>query len=419
MKSVEAQELYHKYEVEFQKIQDMKKVYEEQKSAIKSNLAGDNKYIKLLQDSIEKTVTESVDQLVEECQKVIYEALDNLSPETDTQTMQSLVDLEDMLLKIKSDSSIHERATLENPVIIVRDRPIENIPENQPDKEIVVKRKKKTDTNVNADADSDSSHNIDSLIEEESKLEEKKQQNAKAAVYVLTNIIKDKNIQFRKIGVRAYLGISDIKENIYRALQEQTLIDEMEFQQRIKEIARSEQIKQENDEQAKKTKKIGILRFFKGTSQQNQILSKPTEEFIYKRLLASNKRILNVLQSEIKSMTRTIDINEKMIRSSKTRGFEDEVKEAETRKVVDHAIKIINSMQGDQAFVVGYGGLAITKTNGEITFLKNEQIVSRKDFITSIKGHSRMFSSSLNKFLKAEIIPNEPNRENKNISQIR
>ena len=417
MKSVEAQELYHKYEVEFQKIQDMKKVYEEQKSAIKSNLAGDNKYIKLLQDSIEKTVTESVDQLVEECQKVIYEALDNLSPETDTQTMQSLVDLEDMLLKIKSDSSIHEKATLENPVIIVRDRTIENIPENQPDKEIVIKRKNETDTN--ADADADSLHHIDSLIEEESKLEEKKQQNAKAAVYVLTNIIKDKNIQFRKIGVRAYLGISDIKENIYRALQEQTLIDEMEFQQRIKEIARSEQTKQENNEHVKKSKKLGILRFFKGTSQQNQMLGKPTEEFIYKKLLASNKRILNVLQSEIKSMTRTIDINEKMIRSSKTRGFEDEVKEAETRKVVDHAIKIINSMQGDQAFVVGYGDLAITKTNGEITFLKNEQIVSRKDFITSIKGHSRMFSSSFNKFLKAEIIHNEPNRENKSINQIR
>lgn len=415
---VDLKQLYQKYKQEFQDIQEARSVYLQRKKSLSAEIQkSDNRYVELLQKSITDSLHKSVEDLIRECQSAVDEALNNLSPDTDTNTMQSLIDLEDMVISIRDELSGNqeETSTITEDVPQPAADPIEPkatkiiVVKAEDEEPVAVPVQKIISSGNNDDDEDDEDEDSESYAAAETAeaaIEDlhhiriaKRQNNVKGTILLVTRGLQNANLQFKKMGAKAYLGLSDAKEGIFRALQEQNLSDEMEFNQKVQMIAQSLP-EEEISEPKQKSKLFGFLGD-RQTAKASKSLNSITER-IYAQLEESNQRINEIIQNEIKSMTKTIDASEKIIRKSKDKTFENEIKQAETKKVLNHAVRIMSAMQGDRVFLVGYGEMAITKTDGQIGFIKNGSVVSKEDFTQSICGHSRMFSRKFESFARKE-----------------
>lgn len=403
--------LYQKYEQEFQDIQEARSVYIQQKKSFNIEAQKlDNRYVDLLQKSLSDSLHKSIEELVHECQSAVDEALNNLSPDTDTDTMQSLINLEDMVISIQNEMSEKQESTSES---VVNSSAVADF--NEPQTIIApmedkwstpVIRKKildDEDDEDNADSVSKTNTNVESvniaITDLQRTLTAKKQNNVKGAILLVTRRLQNANMQFKKIGVKAYLGLSDARESIFRALQEQNLSDEIEFNQRVHMIAKG--LPKEDIIESKTKPKLFGFWGERHISKAARSLEEMKER-IYEQLAESNKRITEIIQSEINSMTKTIDTSERIIRGTKDKTFEDEIKRAETQKLLNHVVRIMSAMQGDRVFLVGYEDMAITKTDEKIGFIKNGSVVSKEEFMQAMSGHSRMFSQKFEVFAKKE-----------------
>ncbi|MCH3999672.1 MAG: hypothetical protein LKF15_01380 [Lachnospiraceae bacterium] len=385
------QEIYAGYKQDFEELEKARKEYEETMFRTKKH-GKQNKYYVELTEVTKNHITESYNDLIDKCQSAINEALNNLGPSSDASLIQKLVDLENVILEVKNGGFVKPSPFSE---ILAKMR------ENAGQKNANGLRKKGNTTD-----ESNNPYGPKSL-EADEKYRVAMMNNSKGTLLLMSGALRAMNRSFKSIGVRAYFGLSETTDSIYRAWKTKNLESEIQYNRDLNDIAMS--INKDRVAELVQNERSEKKLFHNSAAHAVNYLHSFTKT-VTQELAASNQRLTNMFLTEIESMTQTIDRSEQMLRKSKTKGFDESIIEMETNRVLSKAESVIEKIPNDTIFRTGVKGLSIVKEDGKMIYMRRSQPISREEFVSNLYGGARTMSSNFKKYAEKELNENSIER---------